>query len=152
MPSDHPPILILMPDQLRADTMGCAGHPLIQTPNMDRLANEGVRFSNAHTVCPVCMPARASFINGLYPHNHHMWTNRGEMPSDDETFFHHLQKVGYYTAHIGNIVAKRWFDSIGSRTYHIRNGDHPFCRKTLTDKSLPHELRKGGIHGHVVGV
>ena len=101
MPNPHPPILILMPDQLRADTMACAGHPLIRTPNMDRLASEGVRFSNAHTVSPICMPARASFINGLYAHNHHMWTNRGEMPRDDETFFHHLQAAGYFTAHVG---------------------------------------------------
>ncbi len=101
MSNPRPPMLILMPDQLRADTMGCAGHPLIQTPNMDRLAGEGVRFSNAHTVCPICMPARASFISGLYPHNHHMWTNRGEMPRDDETCFHHLQAAGYFTAHVG---------------------------------------------------
>jgi len=98
---DQPHVLILMPDQLRADCMGAAGHPQIRTPNLDRLAAEGVRFTEAHTVSAVCMPARASFINGLYPHNHQMWTNRGQMPPDDETFFHHLQRAGYHTAHIG---------------------------------------------------
>jgi choline-sulfatase len=96
-----PNILILMPDQLRADSMGCAGHPQIKTPSMDLLASEGVRFSNAFTVCPICMPARASFVSGLYPHNHGMWTNVGQLPADDETFFHHLQDSGYYTAHVG---------------------------------------------------
>lgn len=101
MSRQHPPILILMTDQQRADTMGCAGHPVIQTPNMDRLATEGMRFTNACTVSPVCMPARASFINGLYPHNHGMWSNYGQMPAEDETFFHHLQAVGYFTAHVG---------------------------------------------------
>jgi choline-sulfatase len=90
-----------MPDQVRADCMSAAGHPQIRTPNIDRLAAEGVRFTEAHTVSPLCMPARASFINGLYPHNHGMWDNRGQMPAGDETFFHHLQAAGYYTAHIG---------------------------------------------------
>ena len=101
MAKKRPNILILMPDQLRADSMGCAGHPLIKTPNMDLLASESVRFSNAFTVCPICMPARASFVSGLYPHNHGMWTNVGQLPANDETFFHHLQDSGYYVAHVG---------------------------------------------------
>jgi arylsulfatase A-like enzyme len=90
-----------MPDQMRADCMSAAGHPQIRTPCMDRLANEGVRFTRAHTVSPLCMPARASFVSGLYPHNHGMWDNRGQLPANDETFFHHLQRAGYYTGHIG---------------------------------------------------
>ena len=99
--SERPHILILMTDQQRADCIGCAGHPQIKTPHLDRLAAEGMRFSQAATVSPICMPARASFINGLYPHNHGMWTNVGEMPADDETVFHHLQRAGYLTAHVG---------------------------------------------------
>ena len=101
MPPSKPNILILMPDQMRADCMSAAGHPLIRTPNMDRLCAEGVRFPNAVTTCPLCMPARASFVNGLYSHNHNMWSNLGRMPAQDETFFQILQKHGYYTAHIG---------------------------------------------------
>lgn len=97
----RPDILILMPDQFRADTMGCAGHPQVRTPHIDRIAREGMRFTEAATVSPICMPARASFISGLYPHNHGMWTNRGELPAGDETFFQHLQRAGYFTAHIG---------------------------------------------------
>jgi len=99
--SERPHILILMADQQRADCIGCAGHPQIKTPHLDRLAAEGMRFAQAATVSPICMPARASFINGLYPHNHGMWTNVGEMPADDETVFHHLQRAGYLTAHVG---------------------------------------------------
>ena len=101
MDKKQPHILILMPDQQRADSMGCAGHPIIQTPNMDKLAKEGVRFTHAYTVSPICMSARASFISGLYPHNHGMWTNAGQLPADDETFFHHLKQLGYFTAHVG---------------------------------------------------
>ncbi len=98
---ERPNILILMPDQMRADCMGCAGHTQIRTPNLDQLSADGVRFTNTFTVSPICMPARASFANGLYPHNHGMWTNLGRMPSEDETFYHLLQRIGYHTAHIG---------------------------------------------------
>ena len=90
-----------MPDQQRADCLSCAGHPVLRTPNMDRLAREGVRFTQAFTVSPLCMPARASFVSGLYPHNHGIWSNAGQLPPDDETFFHHLQRAGYYTAYVG---------------------------------------------------
>ncbi len=98
---DKPHILILMTDQQRADCLSCAGHPQIRTPSLDSIAAKGVRFAQATTVSPVCMPARASFINALYPHNHGMWRNRGQMPPEDDTFFHHLQGSGYLTAHIG---------------------------------------------------
>lgn len=96
-----PNILILMPDQHRADCLSCAGHPQVKTPNIDRIAREGMRFVQATTVSPACMPARASFVSGLYPHNHGTWTNLGQLPAEDETFFQHLQRVGYYTAHVG---------------------------------------------------
>lgn len=96
-----PDILILMTDQQRYDCLGAAGNTIIRTPNMDRLAAEGIMFTQATTVSPICMPARASFINGRYPHDHGMWDNSGEMPPKDETFFQKLQEIGYFTAHIG---------------------------------------------------
>jgi choline-sulfatase len=101
MPTDQPPILILMPDQQRWDALGCAGTPAVRTPNMDRIAAEGVRFSNAVSVSPLCMPARAAFVTGLYPHNFGMWTNSGELPADDETLFQCLQRAGYRVAYVG---------------------------------------------------
>ena len=101
MSADRPNILILMTDQQRADCLSCAGHRQLKTPNMDRLAAEGVLFSHACTSSPLCMPARASFISGLCVHNHDMWTNKGELPADDESLFQHLRNAGYYTGHIG---------------------------------------------------
>ena len=68
----RPNILFLMSDQHRADCTGCAGHPQVKAANLDRLAAEGCLFERAYTVSPVCMPARASFLNGRYPHNHGM--------------------------------------------------------------------------------
>ncbi len=111
--SRKPHILILMTDQQRGDCLGCAGHPVLRTPNMDRIAAEGVRFASAVTTCPVSMPARASFVSGLYCHNHGMWGNAGQLPAGDETFFHHLQRAGYATGYIGK-----------SHFYEHRGGEH----------------------------
>jgi arylsulfatase len=94
-------VLILMPDELRADSLGYAGHPVFRTPHVDRIAREGVWFSNVYCTAPLCMPARASMITGTYPHNHHIQENAGSLPADDETYALLLQRAGYATAYVG---------------------------------------------------
>jgi len=81
--------------------MSCAGHPIVRTPNMDRLAAEGTRFANVSTTCPICMPARSSFLSGLYSHNHGQWGNYGHLPAGTDTFALRLQESGYHTCHVG---------------------------------------------------
>src|SRR5437588_3427487 len=85
-PARRPNILIIMPDELRADALGYAGHPVYRTPHVDRLAREGVAFTNAYCTSPLCMPARASMISGTYPHNHHIQDNAGRLPVEDESY------------------------------------------------------------------
>jgi choline-sulfatase len=68
-------LLILMSDQHNPKIMGCAGHPLIQTPNLDALAARGTRFTAAYSTCPICVPARASFMTGRYVHEIGYWDN-----------------------------------------------------------------------------
>lgn len=97
----RPNILILMPDQWRADCLSCAGHPIVQTPHVDRLAAEGIRCERAYTTSPVCMPARSSFLSGLYCHNHGQWSNYGRLPDTADTYLHHVRPAGYRTAQIG---------------------------------------------------
>jgi len=121
VPKPGPNILILMPDQMRADCMGRAGHPQIQTPHMDRLAAEGMRFTHACTVSPLCMPARASFISGLYVHNHNMWANAGQLPPEDDSLFQRLRTMGYCTGHIGK---SHYYEH---RTFHMRDRE-PYMR------------------------
>lgn len=99
--AQRPNILILMTDQQRADCLSCAGHPVVKTPHMDRLAAEGVRFSQAYTTSPVCMPARSSFLSGLYCHNHGQWYNYGKLPPETQTYASDLAALGYHTCHIG---------------------------------------------------
>lgn len=61
-------VLVLMSDQHRADTLGCAGHPIVRTPHIDSLAARGVRATNAFTVSPLCGPSRAAWHTATYPH------------------------------------------------------------------------------------
>ena len=67
-----PNILFMMADQMRADVLSCAGNTAIRTPNLDKLAAEGVRFSNAFSSTPSCTPARAAILTGLSPWYHGM--------------------------------------------------------------------------------
>ena len=107
-------------DQHSPDCLGCAGHPLVQTPNIDSLASEGVRFSQAYTTSPVCMPARSSLITGLYPHNHGLFTNMTNLPRGTQTYLHHLQGNGYRTAHIGKSHYYNYFNLGGYGCTHMR--------------------------------
>src|SRR4051794_7446632 len=66
----RPNILFLMDDQHRPDCLGVEGNRVIQTPHMDRLAKEGIRFCHAYSTTPTCTPARAGLLTGLQPWNH----------------------------------------------------------------------------------
>ena len=101
MAESKPHILFILTDQLRADCLGCAGHYMVKTPNIDRLATEAVRFTDCYTTSPLCVPARDSIANGLYPHNSNMWQNDANMPLDADTYMKALQQQGYRTCTIG---------------------------------------------------
>jgi len=96
-----PNILFFFSDQQRWDTCGCYGQPLAVTPNLDRMANEGVRFENAFTCQPVCGPARACLQTGKYATEVKCHTNHCLLPLDEKTLAHYLKEQGYDTAYIG---------------------------------------------------
>jgi len=100
----RPNILFLFSDQHRADALGCAGHPVVQTPNLDRLAGEGVRFSNAYCSTPLCMPSRISLATGRFPHNTGNNTNNeGYLHPDTPMISHAFRDAGYHTALLGKL-------------------------------------------------
>ena len=68
--TSKPNLLVIMTDQQRFDTLSCAGNKILDTPNMDRIAREGVWFENTYTQCAVCSPARASMLTGYSTANH----------------------------------------------------------------------------------
>jgi arylsulfatase len=102
-----PNILFIMCDQLRADALGCTGN-WVKTPNVDRIASDGVRFSNCVTNSPVCIPARVSMATGRYPHNTGVWDNCPyELPEGTPTWMAAIRAAGYRTSLFGKTALHR---------------------------------------------
>jgi len=102
-PAPRPNILFVMVDEMRFDAMGCAGHAVVKTPTLDRLASQSAFFRNAYTVSPVCCPSRASTFTGRYPHVHGVRRN-GLAYNDNEIFLPSILKhYGYRTAIAGKL-------------------------------------------------
>jgi arylsulfatase len=105
-----PNIVLVMSDQHRADMIGCAGDPVVKTPNMDRLAAEGINFMRAYCQGPLCMPARASLLTERYVRDHGVFENSSQVPRDMPTFVQRLREAGYHTCEIGkmHLYPHRW--------------------------------------------
>ena len=106
MPHDRPNILFIYSDQHRYDCVGANGHPLLRTPNIDRLAAEGANFAHAFTPIPMCVPARCSMLTGMWAPAHGVIFNfDGETwrPLDPSlpTSSAAVQAAGYHTIHVG---------------------------------------------------
>src|SRR5262245_11735746 len=97
----RPNVVFVLSDDLRWDCMSVAGHPFLKTPNIDRIANEGVRFKNAFCTTSLCSPSRASFLSGLYAHGHRVINNFTEFPATIPSYPQRLHDSGYHTAYIG---------------------------------------------------
>lgn len=108
-----PNMIVILVDDMRWDDFGAGGHPFVETPNIDRVANEGARFLNAFASTPLCSPSRAAFLTGLYAHTNGIEDNlaRNETSHQLPTFARQLDAVGYATAFIG-----KW---------HMGNDDSP---------------------------
>lgn len=90
-----------MTDQQRWDAMGCSGNWVL-TKNLDRIANEGVRFSNCVTTTPICIPARVTLQSGLYAHNTHVWNNINfTYPATAQSWMRVIRDLGYRTSLFG---------------------------------------------------
>lgn len=96
-----PNVLVILTDDQRWDAMGCAGNRLIKTPNMDRLAAEGVRFANVFVTTSLCSPSRASLLSGQYARRHRVLNNFTEYPNALPSYPRRLKEAGYETAYIG---------------------------------------------------
>lgn len=97
----RPNFLFIITDQQRADWLGCYGHPVLKTPNIDSIAARGTVFENFHVASPVCMPNRASLLTGRYPSLHGLRYNGCTLPTNTNTFVNVLADAGYHTAAIG---------------------------------------------------
>ena len=99
-----------MTDTTRKDMVGCYGNEKMKTPNLDRLAAEGIRYENAYTCQPVCGPARSAIFTGTFPHTNGMVTNSIAMGDNVKTIGQRLSDHGIACGYIGK--------------YHLDGGDY----------------------------
>ena len=100
MPADRPNILLITSDQQHWSTLGCL-NPEIRTPNLDRLAEQGMLFNRAYTVNPTCTPTRASLITGKYPSQHGAWSLGTKLSETEHTIGEDFVEAGYRTGLVG---------------------------------------------------
>ncbi len=100
----HPAnLLYILSDQHNRNLLGCYGHPTVQTPNLDRLAARGTRFTSAYTTCPICVPARASLATGRYVHQIGYWDNAFPYDGAVPSWHHRLREQGHQVDVIGKL-------------------------------------------------
>jgi arylsulfatase A-like enzyme len=100
-PAKRPNVVFLLADQWRAKAAGYAGDANVRTPNLDRLARQGLDFRNAVSVCPVCTPYRAALMTGRYPTSTGMFLNDACLPDSELCLAEMFKQAGYATAYIG---------------------------------------------------
>lgn len=103
--ADRPNILFIIADDLTDTALGCYGNTVCQTPNLDRLAAQGVRFTRAYCQGTYCGPSRASFLSGYYPHATGVqgYISPREAIGDRATWPQHFKNAGYHTARVSKI-------------------------------------------------
>lgn len=104
-----PNVLLIMTDTQRQDDMGAYGNPVIKTPNLDKLAREGVMFTNCHATYGACMPARAVIFTGRYPMANGVWSNGVNLPESETTLADVFLKNGYRTGGAGKFHFRSHF-------------------------------------------
>lgn len=110
MAASRPNIVIILADDLGYGDLGCYGHPSIRTPNLDRMAAEGLRFTDFYSTAEVCTPSRAALLTGRYPIRSGMCHDRfrvlrristGGLPAEEITLADKLKAAGYATGMVG---------------------------------------------------
>ncbi len=98
--STPPNIILILTDQQRFDTIAALGHSHVRTPNLDRLAREGVAFTNCHVTAPSCAPSRASLFTGYYPHTNGVLKNADQW---EHSWVSSLAAAGYHCVNVGKM-------------------------------------------------
>jgi len=112
-------VLILMSDEHSPKFMGCSGHPFIRTPNLDALAARGMRFPNAYTPSPICVPARAAFATGMRVHQTRNWDNASPYRGKPPSWGHRLQAQDIRAESIGKLHYRSTEDDVGFDREHL---------------------------------
>jgi choline-sulfatase len=96
-------VLFILSDEHSRRVLGCYGHAMIRTPNLDRLAANGIRFTDAYCNSPICVPSRASLATGQYVHNIRFWDNGIPYDGSVPSWHHRLKQAGHDCVSIGKL-------------------------------------------------
>src|SRR5262252_7407114 len=108
--SSRPNFILFITDQQRADFLGCYGHPVLRTPNIDSIAAKGTMFSRFYVASPICMPNRATLMTGRMPSVHGVRHNGIPLSLRATTFAELLRVAGYRTAMVGKSHLQNMLD------------------------------------------
>lgn len=139
MHNPGPNLLYIHSDQHNPYVTGCYGDRLVQTPNLDRLAAEGVVFENVYCPSPICVPSRMSMLSGRYPYENAVWTNSHILDSGIPTFAHAMGAAGYQPVLIGRMHA------LGPDQL------HGYAERLVGDHGPNHPGGRGVDHGEISG-
>ncbi|WP_231617395.1 sulfatase family protein [Novipirellula aureliae] len=142
--ANKPNIVVLLADDMGWGDSGTYGHELIQTPNMDRLAEEGMKFTQCYSACGVCSPSRSAILTGRTPYRNGVWrhlsgNHEAHLRASEITYPKLLKGVGYETCHVGkwHLLAKPQFNN----PEYPQPGDHgyDYWMYTQNNASPSHE-------------
>ncbi len=106
-------LLFILSDEHQRDVTGCYGNPVAVTPHIDRLAANGVRFTNAYTTCPICVPARGSLATGRWVFQCKAWDNAAPYHGEIPSWHHRLRDAGHRVVSIGKLHFRATADDNG---------------------------------------
>lgn len=129
--ADRPNVLVLLADDLGYGDLACYGHPIVKTPNIDRLASQGIRFTNCYSAAPNCSPARTGLMTGRTPwrvgvHNWIPFLSPMHVRESEITIATLLRDAGYHTGHFGKWHLNGWFNLPGQPQPNDHGFDHWF--------------------------
>ncbi len=128
-----PNLLLFLADDMTWTDLGCYGNPDVKTPNIDRLASEGLRFTRCYNAAPTCSPLRQSLYTGLYPVRNGAHPNHSRVHEGVKSLPHHLGPLGYRTA----IVGKRHEAPAEAFPFEYLGGSHGDMGRTPDGADLP---------------
>lgn len=106
-------VIFILADQHNAKVLSCKGDPNVKTPNLDKMASQGVRFDNAITQNPICTPSRVSWLSGQYCHNHGYYGLNGRNSEGLPNILGHFKSAGYATSAVGKIhCPEYWVEDV----------------------------------------
>lgn len=145
-------VVVIMSDEHDPRHAGCSGSKIVKTPNLDRLAARGVRFANAYTPCPICVPARGAFATGMRVHRARLWDNAIPYHGQIRGWGHVLQERGIAVESVGKLHYRAQGDKAGFDAEHIPMhvlGGHGMVWASIRDPYLARFSEKRMIGARV---